>query len=147
MAELLALADKFFGGIAEIDFFSLDVEGAELKVLQTFNWSIPVKLFMVELADGSPDPMEIYKRQQIRELMDMHGYVEMTQSIFPDKSGNALFTSRELNRTLHARREHCSIPLRHAQSCRDHEDDLLPTRTAAVPAPGAPAPRAARVRT
>ena len=37
-------------GVRSIDLFSLDVEGGELLVLQTFDWSIPVRLSCSGLA-------------------------------------------------------------------------------------------------
>ena len=32
-----------------VDFFSIDVEGAEFEVLKTFDWNIPVYLILIEL--------------------------------------------------------------------------------------------------
>jgi FkbM family methyltransferase len=57
-------------GADSIDFFSLDVEGGELKVLETMDWSVPVKVWCIEF-DGS-DPS---KEQSIRDLMSEKGYV------------------------------------------------------------------------
>lgn len=34
--------------ISRVDFFSIDVEGAELEVLKTFDWKIPVYLILIE---------------------------------------------------------------------------------------------------
>jgi FkbM family methyltransferase len=64
-------------GADSIDFFSLDVEGGELKVLETMDWSVPVKVWCIEF-DGT-DPS---KEQSIRELMSKNGYVvgEFTHS-------------------------------------------------------------------
>jgi hypothetical protein len=42
-----------------IDFFILDVEGAELMVLETMDWSIPVRVFVVEMGRGSRDQLLI----------------------------------------------------------------------------------------
>ena len=53
-----------------LDFFSLDVEGGELFVLQTMDWDIPVGVWLVEL-DGS-DPA---KDEGVRKLLNEHGYV------------------------------------------------------------------------
>jgi hypothetical protein len=39
-------------GLQHIDFWSLDVEGAELIVLQTMDWSIPVHYILVETWPG-----------------------------------------------------------------------------------------------
>lgn len=35
-------------GFTKIDFFSLDVEGHELNVLNSFDWSIPINMFLIE---------------------------------------------------------------------------------------------------
>jgi FkbM family methyltransferase len=37
--------------IPKVDFFSIDVEGHELKVLKTFNWEIPVYIILIEMSD------------------------------------------------------------------------------------------------
>ena len=34
--------------IERVDFFSIDVEGGEIEVLKTFDWSIPVYLILIE---------------------------------------------------------------------------------------------------
>jgi len=34
--------------VSKIDFFSLDVEGHELNVIKSFDWSIPVNIFLIE---------------------------------------------------------------------------------------------------
>jgi FkbM family methyltransferase len=39
-------------GLEHIDFWSLDVEGAELTVLQTMDWAIPVHYILVETWPG-----------------------------------------------------------------------------------------------
>lgn len=39
----------FFEKYPKIDFFSLDVEGSELDVLETFDWRIHVNLIMIEI--------------------------------------------------------------------------------------------------
>ena len=52
-----------------IDFFSLDVEGAELLVLETMDWTIPVRVFMIELDDSNPT-----KDAAVRTLLKSNGY-------------------------------------------------------------------------
>ena len=37
-------------GVKTLDLFSLDVEGAELRVLRTMDWSIPIGVLMIEVA-------------------------------------------------------------------------------------------------
>ena len=56
-------------GIRSIDFFVLDVEGAELQVLETMDWSVPVSVWVVEM-DGS----NATKDQEVRDLLHVHGY-------------------------------------------------------------------------
>lgn len=56
-------------GIAFVDFFSLDVEGAELLVLQTMDWSIPVRVWVIEFAWENKDT-----NLKIVELMANNGY-------------------------------------------------------------------------
>ena len=56
-------------GVRSIDLFSLDVEGGELLVLQTFDWSIPVRLWIVELDGSNPT-----REDAIRELLATRGY-------------------------------------------------------------------------
>jgi FkbM family methyltransferase len=53
-------------GVASIDLFSLDVEGAELKVLRTFDWSIPVRVWCIEVTDE--------RRPAIDALLTSNGY-------------------------------------------------------------------------
>lgn len=55
--------------IKAIDLFVLDVEGSELKVLETFDFSIPVKVFLIEM-DGKNKE----KDQNVRDLLTQHGY-------------------------------------------------------------------------
>ena len=52
-----------------IDLVSLDVEGAELIVLQSFDWSIPVRVFVVELDGREPG-----KDDAVRRLLASKGY-------------------------------------------------------------------------
>ena len=55
-------------GKTEIDFFSLDIEGAELSVLKTIPWNkVNIKLVMVEV--NHTDRVE-----EIIELMKYAGY-------------------------------------------------------------------------
>jgi len=62
-------------GVTHIDFFSLDVEGAELKVLQTFDFNISVGIWLVELDGSNP-----HKDQAVRNLLRWHGYIGTWQT-------------------------------------------------------------------
>ena len=55
-------------GIKRIDFWSLDVEGSELDVLQTMDWSIPVYLLCIETQ--TPD-----KKPACDQILSAHGLV------------------------------------------------------------------------
>lgn len=55
--------------IREIHLFSLDVEGGELDVLRTFDWSIPVHVFLIEMDKHNPT-----KNEEGRRLLRQHGY-------------------------------------------------------------------------
>ena len=97
ISELIRLA-----GIRDIDFFSLDVEGAELLVLQTFDWTVRVKVFCIELMRGAEFD------SQVRKLMHEHDYVETTAFRL---GSNAVFIHGSLNRTLSSRIRHCKQSL------------------------------------
>jgi len=55
--------------ITTIDYFSLDVEGSELAVLETMDWTIPVRVWMIE---NRPQFAGI--SQHITKLFEKHGY-------------------------------------------------------------------------
>ena len=55
-------------GVKRIDFWSLDVEGSELDVLQTMDWSIPVYLLCIETQ--TPD-----KKPACDQILSAHGLV------------------------------------------------------------------------
>jgi FkbM family methyltransferase len=58
-------------GVLDIDLFSLDVEGAELAVLETIDWSITnIHVIVVELDNLSPT-----KDQEVRDLLLGRGYI------------------------------------------------------------------------
>ncbi|KAK9817364.1 hypothetical protein WJX74_004113, partial [Apatococcus lobatus] len=64
---LSSILSKF--GVTEIDFWSLDVEGAELQVLQTFDFSsVRINVVCIE-ADGHNSARD----QEVIELMQSHG--------------------------------------------------------------------------
>lgn len=56
--------------IDHIDLFSLDVEGGELKVLETMDWEVTVDVFVIEL-DGT----NVEKDQAVRDLLKSKGYI------------------------------------------------------------------------
>ena len=56
-----------------IDFFSLDVEGAELEVLKTMNWDIPVHIILAEIK--ATNKYSIKKNEQCRELLTSKGFI------------------------------------------------------------------------
>jgi FkbM family methyltransferase len=64
---LTALLRK--AGIIRINLFSLDVQGAELSVLSTMNWSIPIDVLIVE-----QDGLDAAKDHAVRSLLRSHDY-------------------------------------------------------------------------
>jgi FkbM family methyltransferase len=57
-------------GLSHIDFWSLDVEGAELIVLSTMDWAIPVHYVLVETWEGRDGDYE-----KIAKLLADNGFV------------------------------------------------------------------------
>jgi FkbM family methyltransferase len=58
-------------GLLEIDLFSLDVEGAELAVLETIDWGVTnIHVIVVELDGHNPA-----KDQAVRSLLMLRGFV------------------------------------------------------------------------
>jgi len=100
--------------VRSIDVFSLDVEGSELVVLQTFNFHIPVRLWIIEI-DGS----NATRDEAIRELLATRGYAPYIPpgaredggpdqfNISPGQGRNEAFVHRSLLPDLRRRREAC----------------------------------------
>jgi FkbM family methyltransferase len=59
-----------------VDLFSIDVEGAELAVLETFDWSIPVYVVVIEL-DGN----NLEKDEKCRQILINNGF-EFNKKIY-----------------------------------------------------------------
>jgi FkbM family methyltransferase len=57
-------------GIDHVDLFFLDVEGGELTVLQTFDWTVPIDMFVVEM-----DRTNVQKDEAIRVMLRSRGYI------------------------------------------------------------------------
>lgn len=67
----MTLSELFHkNGIDHVDLFYLDVEGGELTVLETFDWSVPIDIFVVEMDSSNPQ-----KDEAVRQLLFAHGYV------------------------------------------------------------------------
>jgi len=62
-------------GADHIDFFSLDVEGGELAVLQTFSFEVPVHCWIVELDGSDPE-----KDEGVRKIFRERKYVKSSKS-------------------------------------------------------------------
>lgn len=56
-------------GVKKVDFFSLDVEGYELHVLNGMDWSIEVQVWLIEIHETCEDG------PAIRKLLEEKGYV------------------------------------------------------------------------
>lgn len=75
--SLTTLINEFLkkSGKDHIDFFSLDVEGAELLVLKTFDFKVPVHNFMIEMEDFPEDDPEHSKGDAlVRDLLTKNNY-------------------------------------------------------------------------
>lgn len=65
------LSDVFKNnGIDHVDVFFLDVEGGELTVLKTFDWSVPIDMIVVEMDGSNPR-----KDESVRSVLREHGYL------------------------------------------------------------------------
>ena len=67
----------YMHGTPHVDFFSLDVEGAELEVLLTIDFTqVAIDMFMIELDEHNLD-----KNWKIRRLLKNLGYVECPKTV------------------------------------------------------------------
>ena len=57
-------------GVDHIDFFSLDVEGHELNVLKSFDFSVPIGLLLMEWNESKIDDLT-----QCNDILNKNGYV------------------------------------------------------------------------
>lgn len=69
-------------GLTHIDVFSLDVEGAELELLNTFDWSVPVRIWIVEINSALGVDQAI-EDEEIRKVFRSHGYKLISKPIPP----------------------------------------------------------------
>lgn len=68
-------------GIKYIDYFSIDVEGGELAVLETMDWTIPVYIITIELNEkkAETDEKGREKNQKCREILLKNGFTFIKQ--------------------------------------------------------------------
>jgi hypothetical protein len=50
-------------GLKYIDYFSIDVEGSELIILETMDWTIPVYIITIELNEKLNETTEIDRKK------------------------------------------------------------------------------------
>ena len=94
MASMLEMA-----GLTRVRLFSLDVEGAELHVLRTIDFSrIEVGVFVVEL-----DGHDKEKDKAVRQLLAAQGYIKFTDI----RGKNQVFIPRRLEGAAKKSRDHC----------------------------------------
>lgn len=74
--------------IEYVDIFSLDVEGAELEVLETMDWSIPIYILVIEANSG-----DSHKNNACRRLIEENG-LTYNRAI----GNNMLFVNSEYHR-------------------------------------------------
>jgi len=55
--------------VQHIDFLSLDVEGHEYEVLQSWDFSVPIDIVLIEMLG-----QDLEKEQLCREILYAHGY-------------------------------------------------------------------------
>jgi FkbM family methyltransferase len=90
----MALSDLFHkNGIIHVDVFFLDVEGGELTVLETFDWSVPIDIFVIEMDSNNPQ-----KDEAVRQLLFAHGYVTPFSLLgdYIQATQSDVFVSREI---------------------------------------------------
>eukprot|EP00406_Dinophysis_acuminata_P027817 CAMPEP_0179341782 /NCGR_PEP_ID=MMETSP0797-20121207/70036_1 /TAXON_ID=47934 /ORGANISM="Dinophysis acuminata, Strain DAEP01" /LENGTH=148 /DNA_ID=CAMNT_0021055911 /DNA_START=19 /DNA_END=462 /DNA_ORIENTATION=- len=63
-------------GVTYVDFFSLDVEGGELAVLQTMDWGVPVCVWVIE-SDGRNKS----KDDAVSGLLESKGYIRSSLNL------------------------------------------------------------------
>ena len=76
-------------GVDHIDFFSLDVEGHELNVLKSFDFSIPVNVLLIECLDDN-DAKEL----EISDLLKRNGFIFLEKTAH----NNIWLNERELSK-------------------------------------------------
>ncbi len=64
-------------GVNELDFWSLDVEGSELRVLQAMDWDIPIRIIIVELNPIFP----ANSLQAVRDFLKSKGFVYLERQV------------------------------------------------------------------
>ena len=64
-----------------IDYFSIDVEGAELVILETMDWNIPVYVISIELNEkiNETEEKDRDKNQKCREILIKQGFTYVTK--------------------------------------------------------------------
>jgi FkbM family methyltransferase len=55
--------------VDRVDFFSIDVEGGELEVLKTYDWTIPTYLVMIEIQN-----FDLIKDENCRKILADNGF-------------------------------------------------------------------------
>ena len=58
-----------------IDYLSIDVEGGELEVLESMDWSIPVKVIVIELWCSPGHPNEAVRNDLCRDILKSHKFI------------------------------------------------------------------------
>jgi FkbM family methyltransferase len=62
--------------VKEIDFFSIDVEGAELEVLESMDWDIPVHVILAEIkTNANTHPISNIKNIKCRNFLKSKGFI------------------------------------------------------------------------
>ena len=80
-------------GIHSIDLFILDVEGAEYSALKTMDWSIPVKVWIVEMNKSvEKDIVDLFAENGYEK--DKLNFKQECTAMLPDMEKNPLYMSK-----------------------------------------------------
>jgi hypothetical protein len=86
-------------GLAAFDFFSLDVEGAELQVLQSIDFhKLHFGVIVVETQYSEPDTLAA-----INATLSSHGYINQGYDPADDQQRNTWFVHRQFRGEMRGR--------------------------------------------
>ena len=76
MSQIIKISDLDY-----IDYFSIDVEGAELVILETMDWNIPVYVISIELNEkiNETEQKDRDKNQKCRDILIKQGFIYVTR--------------------------------------------------------------------
>ena len=78
-------------GFGYIDFLSVDIQGGELDLLMTIDWSIPIGVICIELEGQHPA-----KEHECRQILCSHGFVFSGKLLISEIWFNPLYERKNL---------------------------------------------------